>query len=76
MRLTKPTLGRANLVNLDGRDVDGNDDPYSLTNSSDANIINSTPYECNSPALLLPQNFGLVLSFFAQTRAFEKFLAD
>ena len=60
MRLTKPTLGRANLVTIDGRDVEGFDDPYGMTNINDANIINSTPYECNSPALLLPQNFGYV----------------
>lgn len=64
MRLTKPTLGRANLVNLDGRDVDGLEDPYSITNTNDANIINNTPYECNSPAMLLPQNFGYVSECF------------
>ncbi|KAF6031524.1 TRAPPC13 [Bugula neritina] len=58
MRLTKPSLGRANLVYLDGRDVDGSEDPYLITNQNDANVISPTPYESNSPALLLPQSFG------------------
>jgi len=63
MRLTKPSLGRANLVYLDGRDVDGSEDPYLITNQNDANVISPTPYESNSPALLLPQSFGFVFLF-------------
>ena len=61
MRLTKPTLGRANLVYLDGRDVDCKEDPFSFTNLNDANLLKQTPYEHNSPVLLLPQSFGLVI---------------
>jgi len=50
-------------VYLDGRDVDGSEDPYLITNQNDANVISPTPYESNSPALLLPQSFGFVFLF-------------
>ncbi|XP_067928483.1 trafficking protein particle complex subunit 13-like [Watersipora subatra] len=58
MRLTKPSLGRSNAVHLDGRDLDSDEDPFALTNWIDVQSIQQTPYECSSPALLLPQSFG------------------
>lgn len=58
MRLTKPMLTRANVVSIDGRDIDDIEDPFHQTNINDINVNPHTPYESNSPALVLPQTFG------------------